>query len=155
MTKLILHWLGWSLGWNDSSPATRSGFGSEQLVPSRERTSGEALIRILSTVLFLAVIGSSITDWLNPLVAPDHYWLAIPAALWALQTFFRPSLPMDGNAISTGLWCFAPYLPFFFIDPTTTPLFSLLWQMGGFACLLAFGLIRDLRREIGTDLAGK
>ncbi len=153
MTKLILYWLAWSLGWNESSATTSSGFGSDQLVPTRMRNNLEAMIRLFSTLLFFIVIGSSLTDWLNPLVAPDRYWLALPAALWALQTIFRPSVPMDSASISTGLWCFAPYLPFFLINPTDIPLFSLLWQMGGFIVLLTFGLARDIRKETKSDAA--
>ncbi len=58
---------------------------------------------------------------------------------------------MDSAAISTGLWCFGPYLPFFLMNITLTPLYSLMAQMGGFVALLTYGLIRDIRKETKDD----
>jgi hypothetical protein len=54
---------------------------------------------------------------------------------------------MDSAAIGTGLWCFGPYLPFFLLNITLTPLYSLLAQMGVFGTLFTYGLIRDIRKE--------
>jgi hypothetical protein len=62
---------------------------------------------------------------------------------------------MDGTAISTALWSFAGYFPFFllgnlspFFDKDPTNLYTLLWQGGTVATLVAIGLFRDIRREI-------
>ena len=148
MFKLIFYWLGWSLGWVGRPPATSSGFSGDHLVATRERNPLEAFIRIVSTGLFFAAICGHFIDSLAPLMKQDAYWFALPAMLWAYQTIFRPETPMDSAAISTGLWCFGPYLPFFLImNIARTPLYSLMAQMGGFVALLTYGLVRDIRKE--------
>jgi hypothetical protein len=56
---------------------------------------------------------------------------------------------MDSTAISTALWSFAGYLPYFLIgNILDLPLETLLWQAGAVGGLIAYGLFRDIRREI-------
>ena len=65
-----------------------------------------------------------------------------------------PSLPMDSTAISTALWTFAGYLPFFllgnlspFIEQDSSNLLTLIGQGGAIGALVVYGILRDIRRE--------
>jgi hypothetical protein len=65
---------------------------------------------------------------------------------------------MDSTAISTALWSFAGYFPFFllgnlspFFDKNPTNLYTLIGQGGVVGVLVVYGLFRDIRREIRVE----
>ena len=150
MIPLLVGCLLWGLGYSPRSAGTSSGFGSDQLIPTRERNGIEAAIRIVSSGFFLlAIVAQLPTVELGLLTAPQLHLLALASAVWGLQMILRPSVPMDSTAISTALWSFAGYLPFFLIgNILDLPLVTLLWQAGAVGGLIAYGLFRDIRREI-------
>ena len=159
MIRFLLNCLLWGVGYQPRPAENSSGFGSDQLVPSRERNGLEAAIRILSSLLFvLAVSYQFLPTELGFLTTPQFHLLALASAAWALQTILRPSVPTDGTAISTALWSFAGYFPFFllgnlapFFDQDPANLYTLLWQGGLVGALVAYGLFRDIRREIQAE----
>jgi len=150
MIPLLVGCLLWGLGYSPRSAGTSSGFGSDQLIPTRERNGIEAAIRIVSSGFFLlAIVAQLPTVELGFLTAPELHLLALASAVWGVQMLLRPSIPMDSNAISTALWSFAGYLPYFLIgNILDLPLVTLLWQAGAVGGLIAYGLFRDIRREI-------
>ena len=150
MIRFLFDCVLWGLGSQPRSAETSSGFGSDQLIPTRERNGIEAAIRILSSGLFLLAIFAQLpTVKLGLLTAPQFHLLALASAVWGLQMILRPSVPMDSTAISTALWSFAGYLPYFLIgNILDLPLETLLWQAGAVGSLIAYGLFRDIRREI-------
>ena len=150
MIRFLFDCVLWGLGSQPRSAETSSGFGSDQLIPTRERNGIEAAIRILSSCLFLLAIFAQLpTVELGFLTAPQLHLLALASTAWGLQMLLRPSIPMDSTAISTALWSFAGYLPYFLIgNILDLPLETLLWQAGAVGGLIAYGLFRDIRREI-------
>ena len=150
MIRFLFDCVLWGLGSQPRGAETSSGFGSDQLVPPRERTGLEAAVRILSSLLFLlAIVAQFLPEELGLLTAPQLHLLALASAVWGLQMILRPSVPMDSTAISTALWSFAGYLPYFLIgNILDLPLETLLWQAGAVGGLIAYGLFRDIRREI-------
>ena len=150
MIRFLFDCVLWGLGSQPRSAETSSGFGSDQLIPTRERNGLEAATRILSSLLFLlAIIAQFLPEELSLLTAPQLHLLALASAVWGLQMILRPSVPMDSTAISTALWSFAGYLPYFLIgNILDLPLETLLWQAGAVGGLIAYGLFRDIRREI-------
>ena len=150
MIRVLLNCLLWGVGYRPRAAETSSGFGADQLVPTRERNRLEAAIRILSSLLFLlAIFAQFLPGELGFLTAPQLHLLALASAVWGLQMILRPSIPMDSTAISTALWSFAGYLPYFLIgNILDLPLVTLLWQAGAVGGLIAYGLFRDIRREI-------
>ncbi len=159
MIRFLLNCLLWGLGYRPRAAETSSGFGADQLVPTRERNGFEAAVRLLSSLLFLAaVFAQFLPSEFGFLTEPRLHLLALASAAWGLQMILRPSVPMDGTAISTALWSFAGYFPFFllgdlspFFDKDPTNLYTLLWQGGTVATLVAIGLFRDIRREISPE----
>ena len=159
MIRFLFDCVLWGLGSQPRSAETSSGFGSDQLIPTRERNGIEAAIRILSSGLFLLAIFAQLpTVKLGLLTAPQFHLLALASAVWGLQMILRPSVPMDSTAISTALWSFAGYFPFFllgnlspFFDKDPTNLYTLLVQGGVVGGLVVYGLFRDIRREIRTE----
>ena len=155
MIRFLLDCVLWGLGSQPHGAGTSSGFGSDQLIPTRERNSLEAATRILSSLLFLlAIFAQFLPDELALLTAPQLHLLALASAVWGLQMILRPSVPMDSTAISTALWSFAGYFPFFllgnlspFFDKDPTNLYTLIGQGGAVGLLLVYGLFRDIRRE--------
>lgn len=158
MIRFLLDCLLWGLGCQPRSTGTSSGFGSDQLIPSRERNAFEAAIRILSSVLFLLALVTQLpTIEIGFLTEPQLHLLAVASAAWGLLMLLRPSVPMDSTAISTALWTFAGYFPFFllgnlspFFDQDPTGLHTLIVQGGVVGALIVYGLFRDIRREIRT-----
>ena len=150
MIRFLFDCMLWGLGSSPRAAGTSSGFGSDQLIPTRERNAFEAAIRILSSLLFLlAIVAQFLPEELGFLTAPQLHLLASASAAWGVQMIFRPSVPMDSTAISTALWSFAGYLPYFLIgNILDLPLVTLLWQAGAVGGLIAYGLFRDIRREI-------
>ena len=150
MIRFLFDCVLWGLGSQPRSAETSSGFGSDQLIPTRERNGLEAAVRVLSSLLFLlAIFAQFLPDELGFLTAPQLHLLALASAVWGLQMILRPSVPMDSTAISTALWSFAGYLPYFLIgNILDLPLETLLWQAGAVGGLIAYGLFRDIRREI-------
>ena len=153
MIRFLFDCLLWGVGCQPRPAATSSGFGGDQLLPTRERSSLEAGIRALSSTLFLLAIAAQfLPDELALLTSPHLHLLASGAAAWALVMAFRPSTPMDSTAISTGLWSFAGYLPYFLLgNLLDVPLKTLLGQAGLVAAVMAYGLFRDIRAEIRAD----
>ena len=150
MIRFLFDCLLWGLGSQPRGAETSSGFGSDQLIPTRERNGIEAAIRIVSSGFFLlAIVAQLPTVELGFLTAPELHLLALASAAWGLQMLLRPSIPMDSTAIGTALWSFAGYLPYFLIgNILDLPLATLLWQAGAVGGLIAYGLFRDIRREI-------
>jgi hypothetical protein len=159
MIRFLLDCLLWSLGSQPRGAQTSSGFGADHLVPTRERNGIEAAIRILSSLLFLlAVFAQFLSEELSFLTTPQFHLLALASAVWGLQMIFRPSVPMDSTAISTALWSFAGYFPFFllgnltpFFDTDGTNLYTLIGQGGAVGMLVVYGLFRDIRRETRAE----
>lgn len=150
MIRFLLGCLLWGLGFERRAEATSSGFGGEQLTPTRPRTGLEAAIRVISSTLFLLALCAQFLDeelrWLH---AQHLHLLATGSALWCVAMFCRPSLPMDSTAISTALWSFAGYLPYFLIGNLfAVPIATLLAQAAIVGGAVAYGLFRDIRREI-------
>lgn len=153
MIRFLLGCLLWGLGFERRAEATSSGFGADQLIPTRERTGLEAALRVLSSTLFLVALGAQFLEedlgWLH---APHLHVLATSSALWCLLMCCRPSLPMDSTAIGTALWSFAGYLPYFLIgNLLAVPVATLLAQAGIVGGVVAYGLFRDIRREIKAE----
>ena len=116
MIRFLFDCVLWGLGSQPRSAETSSGFGSDQLIPTRERNGLEAATRILSSLLFLlAIIAQFLPEELSLLTAPQLHLLALASAVWGLQMILRPSVPMDSTAISTALWSFAGYFPSSFL----------------------------------------
>ena len=159
MIRFLFDCLLWGLGYRPRSAGTSPGFGSDQLVPTRERNGLEAAVRILSSLLFLlAVFVQFLPEELGFLTAPQLHLLALASAVWGLQMILRPSIPMDSTAISTALWSFAGYFPFFllgnlapFFDQDPTNLYTLIGQGGMVGALVVYGLFRDIRRETRAE----
>jgi hypothetical protein len=155
MIRFLFDCLLWGLGAQPRGAETSSGFGADQLVPTRERNRLEAAIRILSSLLFLlAIFAQFLPEELGFVTAPQLHLLALGSVVWGLQMILRPSVPMDSTAISTALWSFAGYFPFFllgnlspFFDQDPTNLYTLIGQGGSVGVLVVFGLFRDIRRE--------
>ena len=159
MIRFLFDCMLWGLGAQPRSAETSSGFGSDQLIPTRERNGLEAAVRVLSSLLFLlATFAQFLPDELGFLTAPQLHLLALASAAWGLQMLLRPSIPMDSTAISTALWSFAGYFPFFllgnlspFFDKDPTNLYTLIVQGGVVGVLVVYGLFRDIRREIRAE----
>ncbi len=159
MIRFLFGCVLWGLGSQPRGAETSSGFGSDQLIPTRERNGLEAAIRILSSLLFLlAIFAQFLPKELGLLTAPQLHLLALASAVWGLQMVLRPSVPMDSAAISTALWSFAGYFPFFllgnlspFFDKDPMNLYTLISQGGVVGALVVFGLFRDIRREIRRE----
>lgn len=159
MIRFLLNCLLWGVGYRPRAAETSSGFGADQLVPTRERNRLEAAIRILSSLLFLlAIFAQFLPEELGFVTAPQLHLLALGSVVWGLQMILRPSVPMDSTAISTALWSFAGYFPFFllgnlspFFDQDPTNLYTLIGQGGSVGVLVVFGLFRDIRREIRAE----
>jgi hypothetical protein len=102
MIRFLLSCLLWGLGAQPRGAETSSGFGSDQLVPTRERNGLEAAVRILSSLLFiLAIVAQFLPEELGFLTAPHVHLLALASAVWGVHMLIRPSVPMDSTAIST------------------------------------------------------
>lgn len=159
MIRFLLNCLLWGVGYRPRAAETSSGFGADQLVPTRERNRLEAAIRILSSLLFLlAIFAQFLPEELGFVTAPQLHLLALGSVVWGLQMILRPSVPMDSTAISTALWSFAGYFPFFllgnlspFFDQDPTNLYTLIGQGGSVGVLVVFGLFRDIRRETRAE----
>jgi len=150
MIRFLLDCMLWGLGSQPRGAETSSGFGSDQLIPTRERNGIEAATRLLSSLLFLlAIFAQFLPKELGFLTAPQLHLLAAASTVWGVQMIFRPSVPMDSTAISTALWSFAGYLPYFLIgNLLDLPLVTFLWQAGGVGGLVMYRLFRDIGREI-------
>jgi hypothetical protein len=143
----------WCLGLQSAPDKGSSGFGGDDLVRKRPLSGPERAIKVASTTLFVAAIVWHFADFLDFLFEPDSYWVAIPTAAWVVLVFVRRSLPMDAEAIGTGLWTFAPFVCFalFYVlglIHLSLPWTALLWQAGGVAIAIAYGLIRDISKEM-------
>ena len=153
MIRFLFDCLLWGVGFQPRAAATSTGFGGEQLLPSRERSGLEASIRALSSTLFLlAILAQFLPDELALLTSPQLHLLASGGAGWILLMLFRPSIPMDSTAISTALWSLAGYLPYFLLgNLLVIPLKTLLSHVALVAAVIAYGLFRDIRREIQAE----
>jgi hypothetical protein len=163
MLRLLFDCLLWGLGFERRSAATSSGFDGDDLVAIRRRTLPEAAVRLLGSLLFIPTAGINLS-LLVPLGVPRdgliNEWLTggdFPlitgsSIAWCILMLARPSLPMDRPAIATGLWSLAAYLPFFLVgNLTAVPFEAMLWQCTAVGAVLAYGLFRDIRREMHAD----
>lgn len=157
----------WGLGFERRETQTSSGFGGDDLTASRRRTIPEAIIRFCGSLAFITAAGINLAQ-LVPLAVERDPWfsdqltggdvplIAGPSLAWCALMIVRPSLPMDRTAIATGLWTLSGYLPFFLIgNLTAVPIEAMLWQCAAVGGVLAYGLFRDIRREIRAENARK
>lgn len=151
--KAIWRLILWGMG-IDQSTRGSSGFVGDDLVAKRTLTRFERWLKAFCTLLFLAVLPAYLLGDASSLLSPDSYWCALPSAAWVAFMLIRRTTPMDGEAIGTGLWTFSPYvgiacwLVIGFIRLDHLPYRSLLWQAGALAVTIAYGLIRDISREM-------
>lgn len=143
----------WCLGLQGTPDKGSSGFGGDDLIRTRTLSASERAIKAASTALFVAAIAWKFVGPIGFLFDQDGYWLALPTAAWVALIFVRRSLPMDAEAIGTGLWTLAPFYCFalFFtlgVLRLDLPWSSLLWQAGALAVTIAYGLIRDISKEM-------
>jgi hypothetical protein len=152
--RLFLNCMLWCLGLQGPAPKGASGFGEDELVKKRELTTFERSLKATCTGLFIMASFSNFDLSFNFLFQSDTYWCAIPSAAWIVFMLSQKSIPMDAEAISTGLWTFAPYVAFllwFVIVPFNferIPYHSLLWQALGVGAIIAYGLFRDISKEM-------
>lgn len=143
----------WCLGLQGSPDKGSSGFGGDDLIRKRTLSATERAIKAASTALFVAAIVWKFAGPIGFLFDKDAYWVALPTAAWVALIFVRRSLPMDAEAIGTGLWTLAPFYCFalFFaigVLHLDLPWSSLLWQAGAVTVTTAYGLFRDISKEI-------
>jgi hypothetical protein len=144
----------WSLGLQGPATKGASGFGEDELVRKRELTAFERILKATCTGLFILSTLANFTAPFDFLFETESYWCALPSAAWILFMLFRRSVPMDAEAIGTGLWTFAPFVSFVlwsllgFLQLDLIPFHSLLWQAGGVGAMIAYGLTRDISREM-------
>jgi FtsH-binding integral membrane protein len=144
----------WGLGLQGPAAKGASGFGEDELVRKRELTAFERILKATCTGLFILSTLANFTSPFDFLFETESYWCALPSAAWILFMLFRRSVPMDAEAIGTGLWTFAPFVSvglwlvigFLQLDPI--PYHSLLWQACGVGAMIAYGLTRDISREM-------
>jgi hypothetical protein len=152
--QIFFRCLLWCLGLQGPAPKGESGFGTDELVKNRELTTFERSLKATCTGLFIIATLSNFTSPFDFLFATESYWCVLPSAAWVLFMLLRPSVPMDAEAIATGLWTFAPFVSFGlwfaigFLNLELLPYHSLLWQAGGVGAVIAFGLTRDISREM-------
>ena len=163
MLRFLFECILWGLGFERRNAPTSSGFGGDDLVASRRRTIPEAVIRFCGSLAFITAAGINLGQ-LVPLAVQRDPWLselltggdlpliAVASLAWCALMIVRPSLPMDRTAIATGLWSLSAYLPFFLVgNLTAIPAEAMLWQCLAVGGVLAYGLFRDIRREIRAD----
>lgn len=144
----------WCLGLQGPATKGASGFGEDELVRKRELTAFERSLKATCTGLFILSTLANFTSPFDFLFETESYWCAVPSAAWILFMLFRRSVPMDAEAIGTGLWTFAPFvsvglwLVIGFVQLDLIPYHSLLWQAGGVGVIIAYGLFREISREM-------
>jgi len=162
MIRFLFDCLLWGLGFERRDQASSTGFDGEHLIPTRRRTATEGAIRVLSSLIFVLAFAVNAAGFILPtgaapevsafLAEGDFPALAWAGAAWCLLMLCRPSLPMDSTAISTGLWCFAGYLPYFVIgNLLAIPLPTLFAEACVAGLIGGYGLFRDIRREIRAE----
>jgi FtsH-binding integral membrane protein len=144
----------WGLGLQGSATKGASGFGEDELVRKRELTAFERILKATCTGLFILSTLANFSAPFDFLFETESYWCALPSAAWILFMLFRRSVPMDAEAIGTGLWTFAPFVSIGlwsvsgFLQLDLIPYHSLLWQAVGVGAMIAYGLTRDISREM-------
>jgi FtsH-binding integral membrane protein len=152
--QIFLLCLLWGLGLQGPATKGASGFGEDELVRKRELTAFERILKATCTGLFILSTLANFTAPFDFLFETESYWCALPSAAWILFMLFRRSVPMDAEAIGTGLWTFAPFASIGlwsvigFLQLDLIPYHSLLWQAGGVGAMIAYGLTRDISREM-------
>jgi hypothetical protein len=152
--QLFFLCLLWGLGLQGPATKGASGFGEDELVRKRELTAFERILKATCTGLFILSTLANFTAPFDFLFETESYWCALPSAAWILFMLFRRSVPMDAEAIGTGLWTFAPFASIGlwsvigFLQLDLIPYHSLLWQAGGVGAMIAYGLTRDISREM-------
>jgi len=152
--QLFFLCLLWGLGLQGPATKGASGFGTDDLVVKRKLTVFERALKVTCTGLFILSTLANFTSPFDFLFETESYWCALPSAAWVLFMLLRPSVPMDAEAIATGLWTFAPFvsvglwLVIGFLQLDLIPYHSLLWQAGGVGAMIAYGLTRDISREM-------
>ena len=152
--QMFFRCLLWCLGLQGPALKGASGFGEDELVKKRELTTFERSLKATCTGLFIIATLANFTSPFDFLFETESYWCGLPSAAWILFMLFRRSVPMDAEAIATGLWTFAPFASFGlwfvigFLNLGLLPYHSLLWQAGGVGVIIAYGLFRDISREM-------
>lgn len=154
--QMFFRCLLWCLGLQGPAPKGESGFGGDELISKRELTRFERGLKAFCTVFFVAATLTNFGDLFDFLLASDTYWCALPSAAWVLFMLCNRSVPMDAEAIGTGLWTFAPFyaiglwfiIGFLHLD--LIPYHSLLWQAIGVGLMIGYGLFRDISKEMSA-----
>lgn len=154
--RWFLPCLLWCIGFKTPAPKGPSGFGAEELTEKRELSAFERALKATCTGMFILASLSLFTEALDFLFETDAYWCALPSAAWIIFMLFHRSVPMDAEAIGTGLWTFAPFvsiglwLLIGFFKFGLIPVHSLLWQALGVGATIAYGLFRDVSQEMNA-----
>jgi hypothetical protein len=144
----------WCVGLQGPATKGASGFGEDELIDKRELTPFERALKATCTGLFVVASISNFTEVFDFLFETTSYWCALPSVAWILFMLFRRSVPMDAEAIGTGLWTFAPFVSFLlwlligFIRFDLIPYDCLIWQVVGVGAMIAYGIFRDISKEI-------
>ena len=135
-------------------PASTTGFDIDDLAPRRAPLLFERSLKAFCSLLFLITSVVYVFRWWPWLLNTDSYWCALPSAAWVLFMLLRHETPMDAEAIGVGLWTLSPFIAIAFeagggfVRLDLMPLQSLLWQAVAIGVMIAWGLIRDLVREM-------
>ena len=143
----------WCVGLQGPATKGASGFGEDELIDKRELTPFERALKATCTGLFVVASISNFTEVFDFLFETTSYWCVLPSVAWILFMLFRRSVPMDAEAIGTGLWTFAPFVSFLlwlligFIRFDLIPYDCLIWQVVGVGAMIASGIFRDISKE--------
>lgn len=142
----------WLLGFDPWSEKGPSGFGGEDLVAERTPTGFERGLRIACTAILITTCLTYAIAELASLIGDGSYWIAAPSLVWAGYMLFHRSIPMDRQAIGLGFMTFSPYYAwamFFAIGVHLNLSFDpLLWQLVTVGGAIAYGLFRDISKEM-------
>ena len=136
------------------APPSTTGFGVDDLAPRRAPLLFERGLKAFCSLLFLVTSVVYVFRWWPWLLNADSYWCALPTAAWVLFMLLRHETPMDAESIGVGLWTLSPFIAIAFeagsgfVRLDLIPYHSLLWQAGGVGAMIAYGLTRDISREM-------
>lgn len=138
------------------TPPNSTGFGIDELTTRRVPLPFERALKACSSLLFLVVTVTYLFHYGSWLLNADSYWCALPTAAWILFMLLRFRTPMDAESIGVGLWTLSPAVAIASANVDRSiridliPWQSLLWQAVAVVATIAFGLIRDLIREMNA-----
>mgnify|MGYP000034059869 CR=1 FL=1 len=152
-----LRFIAWCTGVDlVPTPPSTTGFSIDDLAQRRAPLLFERALKAACSLLLLIVSVLYVFRWGSWLLNADSYWCALPTAVWILFMLLRYWTPMDAESIGVGLWTLSPAVAIAsdlgvgFVRLDLIPLQSLLWQAGAVVAMIAFGLIRDLLREMNA-----